>query len=111
MSAMSENLTKKIDQLLSRMDGVAASEARTLPFRTFIGPGQIAIEALADHVVGIFVMLEWVPGAVDSDVMAEIQESLTAGQTILLLAPTREVRDHARREILAWYDAVKGVVQ
>jgi hypothetical protein len=43
--------------------------------------------------------------------MAKIQEDLLANRTVLIVAPTREVLDHARREITAWYSMRRGAVQ
>jgi hypothetical protein len=112
---MSDNVATKIAQILSQFDGVAADKAlAACPFRTFIAPGPLAgigIEAMTAHVGGVFLLLEFEPGPVDPDVMDEIQTTLRAGKAVLLLARAHEVRDHARREILAWYDAVKGPVQ
>ncbi len=113
---MSANdMTKKIAQILSKIDGLAVSELMAVcPYRTFIAPGPLAsigTEVMAEHAGGVFPLLELEPTAIDPAPMAEIQATLLAGKTVLLLARTNEVRNHARREILAWYDAAKGVIQ
>ena len=105
MNRADDVITEKTNRLIVRI-GFSVIEAQTIfPFRTFIGPGRTAVEELVDHVEGIFVILDLEPRSIDRKVMEGVQESLTSGRAVLLLARTREVRDHARREVVTWYNS------
>jgi hypothetical protein len=73
------------------------------PFRSLIGRpglGYPNAEAMAERVGAAVALIENEPSAIAADMMADIQAALAAGRTVLVLGSTREVRDHAKAEIL-----------
>jgi hypothetical protein len=76
------------------------------PYRTFVYPIPLAgagPDVWARHVGGVFGAHEMEPGeAILPDRMAKIHETLMEGKTVLILARSSEVRNHVRREIVAW---------
>jgi hypothetical protein len=100
-------------RLLSKSDTSVSDVLEVCPFRVFVGPGsfsELDTEAWEAHAGGVFAMLELEPRPIASGAMVKIQEDLLANKTVLIVAPTREVLDHARREITAWYSMRRGVV-
>jgi hypothetical protein len=87
------------------------------PFRTPLGrAGQTShdathaqlADALLNNVTSVIALIEDRPSPIGPETMGAIQTDLASGQTVLLLASCREVRDHARWEILAWGNAPRG---
>jgi hypothetical protein len=107
-----ETLAEKLRDVVSKSDFLTIAEASNVcPFSTFVGSGAFAghdSDVMASYAGAVLALIETEPGAIAPDLMAQIQTTLLEGRTVLVMAPTREVRDHARREILAWYDGPRG---
>jgi hypothetical protein len=104
----------KLARLLSKSDTSVSEVLEVCPLKVFVGPGsfsELDDEAWEAHAGGVFAMLELEPRPIAPGTMAKIQEDLLANRTVLIVAPTREVLDHARREITAWYSMRRGAVQ
>lgn len=55
-------------------------------------------------------LIEDQPSPINATMMADIQRELRAGNTVLLLATSRAVRDQAKRDIIAMAGPGRGTV-
>ena len=80
------------------------------PFRSFIGLGQHPGDAneMGDRIGHIFAALGGEPAPIADSLMAEMIDSIRRGRTVLVISNRADLRDQAKREILAQVHGAAG---
>ena len=84
---------------------------RLCPFRSFIGIGDTTtanVDEMGTRIAHVFAALGGEPAPIDADLLAELAASVRASRTVLVLSDRADLRDHAKRQILARAHGVAG---